>query len=130
MGIPDVTDQDIVSTSIINGLLLCVDLDNYFGGTAYNSSFEVIYECGTNPQASTRDCGNSYGITCVRVLIIFIFPEGISEAISDGTVLYDVKWVVFSSTITIVKTFQSMYLDDFTIFIYIDPFPGLNRSTP
>ena len=29
VGIPDVTDQDIVSTSIINGLLLCFDLDNY-----------------------------------------------------------------------------------------------------
>ena len=68
---------------VIDGLLLCIELDNSLGGINYDGAFQRICDGGT--KSLTSDDGNSLVITNGRVVIILGCSEGIYESIYDGT---------------------------------------------
>ena len=114
------------SLGVIDGLLLCIELDNALGGIDSDGAFERI--CDGATKSLTSDDGNSLPITDGRVVIILGCSEGRSEAISDGTVLDDGKWLGCSDTKLLGLILELGTLDPMLLGIIVGNFDGITLS--
>ena len=108
---------------MIDGLLLCIDLDNALAGIESDGVFERIFDGSKN--SLTSGDGNSLAITDGKVVIVLGFSEGRSESISDGTVLNDVKWLGFSDTKILGLVLELGTLDPMLLGNIVDNFDGI-----
>ena len=123
ISLPSPTDT---SLGVIDGLLLCIELDNALGGIDSDGAFERI--CDGATKSLTSDDGNSLPITDGRVVIILGCSEGRSEAISDGTVLDDSKWLGCSDTKLLGLILELGTLDPMLLGIIVGNFDGITLS--
>ena len=98
-------------------------MDNALAGIVSDGAFDRICDGGIN--SLTSDDGNSLAITDGRVLIVLGCTEGRSEAISDGTVLYDGKWLGFSDTKLLGLILDLSTLDPMLLGIIVGNFDGI-----
>ena len=98
-------------------------MDNVLAGIEYDGAFERLCDGGT--KQLTSDDVNSLAITDDRVVIVLGCTEGISEAISYGTVLDDGKWLGFSDTKIIGLILELGNLDSMLLCIIVGNFDGI-----